>query len=54
MSPHRVELGQEGCPYILIKGQKYRPWNEGFAWIAARIKRSNPSRAATKDRIASR
>jgi hypothetical protein len=35
---------KEGCPYTYIKNIKYRPWNEGFAWIASRIKRRNPRR----------
>jgi hypothetical protein len=36
---------REGCPHTYIGGLKYRPWNEGFAWIASRIKRRNPRRA---------
>jgi hypothetical protein len=36
----------EGCPHTYIGGLKYRPWNEGFAWLASRIKRRNPRRAA--------
>ena len=36
---------REGCPHVYIKNMKYRPWNEGFAWIASRIKRGNRRRA---------
>jgi hypothetical protein len=36
---------KQGCPFILIKNMKYRPWNEGFAWLASRIKRLNRRRA---------
>jgi hypothetical protein len=35
---------KKGCPRTYIGGLKYRPWNEGFAWIASRIKRGNPRR----------
>ena len=37
---------KEGCPYTHIGGLKYRPEREGFDWIASRIKRRNPKRAA--------
>jgi hypothetical protein len=36
---------REGCPYTMIGGKKYRPLNEGLAWLASRIKRRNPRRA---------
>jgi hypothetical protein len=36
---------KEGCPHAYIGGMKYRPWNEGLAWLASRIKRRNPRRA---------
>ena len=35
---------RKGCPHVYIKNMKYRPWNEGFAWLASRIKRSNRRR----------
>lgn len=28
---------QEGLPYLMIRGRKYRPLNAGRAWLAARI-----------------
>ena len=37
---------QQGCPFIYIKNMKYRPLNEGLEWLASRIKRRNPRRAA--------
>jgi hypothetical protein len=36
----------EGCPFVMVGGRKYRPKNEGLTWIASRIKRRNPRRAA--------
>jgi predicted site-specific integrase-resolvase len=38
---------REGLPYLMIGGKKYRPLNEGLAWIASRIRRRNPRRTAT-------
>jgi hypothetical protein len=35
---------KQGCPFIIIGAMKYRPWNEGLAWIASRIRRRNPRR----------
>ena len=37
---------KQGCPHTYIGGMKYRPWNEGFAWLASRIKRRNPRRGS--------
>ena len=37
---------QKGCPHVLIGGRKYRPKNEGLAWLASRIRRRNPQRMA--------
>lgn len=34
----------KGCPFAIIGGQKYRPLNEGLAWVASRIQRRNPRR----------
>jgi hypothetical protein len=34
----------QGCPYIMVGGRKYRPLNEALAWLAGRIQRLNPSR----------
>jgi hypothetical protein len=39
---------KQGCPHAYIAGMKYRPWNEGFAWIASRIKRRNPRRGRSR------
>jgi hypothetical protein len=36
----------EGCPFIMVAGRKYRPLNEALNWIASRIQRRNPRRAA--------
>jgi hypothetical protein len=35
---------KQGCPFVMIGGKKYRPLNEGLAWIASRIRRRNPRR----------
>jgi hypothetical protein len=37
---------REGLPFVLIGNRKYRPLKEGLTWIASRIKRRNPRRAA--------
>jgi hypothetical protein len=37
---------KQGCPHIFIKNLKYRPLNEGLNWLASRIRRRNPRRAA--------
>jgi hypothetical protein len=34
-------LEAEGLPYVMVRGRKYRPLNEGRAWLAARIQRRN-------------
>jgi hypothetical protein len=28
----------EGLPYVMVRGQKFRPLNAGREWLAARIK----------------
>jgi hypothetical protein len=30
---------RHGLPFVMIGGRKYRPLNEGRAWLAARIQR---------------
>jgi hypothetical protein len=35
---------KQGCPFVIIGGRKWRPKNEGLAWIASRIRRRNPRR----------
>jgi hypothetical protein len=45
-------LEAEGLPYILIAGRKYRPLNEGRAWLAARIVRKRQQRAPRRGRHA--
>lgn len=32
-------LEAEGLPFAMVAGRKYRPLNEGRAWLAARIQR---------------
>ena len=32
-------LEAEGLPYAMVRGRKYRPLNEGGAWLAGRIQR---------------
>jgi hypothetical protein len=39
---------QEGCPFILIAGIKYRPLNEGLTWFYSRIQRRNPRRGRSR------
>jgi len=34
-------LEAEGLPFAMVAGRKYRPLNEGRAWLATRIKRLN-------------
>jgi hypothetical protein len=34
-------LEAEGLPFAMVAGRKYRPLNEGRAWLATRIKRHN-------------
>jgi hypothetical protein len=34
-------LDAEGLPYVIIAGRKYRPLNEGRAWLANRIVRKS-------------
>ena len=36
-----TRLEAEGLPYAMVAGRKYRPLNEGRAWLAARIQRRN-------------
>jgi hypothetical protein len=45
-------LEAEGLPFAMVAGRKYRPLNEGRAWLAARIqRRSQPpqKRRASRD-----
>ena len=30
---------REGLPFVMVGGRKYRPLNEGHAWLATRIQR---------------
>jgi hypothetical protein len=44
---------QQGCPYVMIGGRKFRPLKAGLNWLASRIKyrnrpRSGAIRAARK------
>ena len=32
-------LEAEGLPFVMVRGRKYRPLNEGRAWLAGRIQR---------------
>jgi hypothetical protein len=34
-------LEAKGLPFVMVAGRKYRPLNEGSAWLAKRIKRPN-------------
>jgi hypothetical protein len=34
-----LKLDAKGCPFIMIRGRKYRPLNEGRAWLAGQIVR---------------
>jgi hypothetical protein len=36
---------RRGLPFLVIGGKKYRPLNEGLAWVASRIQRRNPRRS---------
>jgi hypothetical protein len=40
-------MDKDGFPYIYVANRKYRPLNEGRAWLAARIKRRNKPRRST-------
>ena len=35
----------DGLPFVMIGGRKYRPLNEGRAWLAKRIVRKQQRRA---------
>ena len=37
-----------GCPFVMVGGRKYRPKNEGLAWVASRIRRRNPRRGRSR------
>jgi hypothetical protein len=37
-------LEAQGLPVVMVAGRKYRPLNEGRAWLAARIQRRNQQR----------
>jgi hypothetical protein len=32
-------LEREGLPYVMVRGLKFRPLNEGRSWLAGRIQR---------------
>ena len=36
-------LEAEGLPFVMVRGRKYRPLNEGRAWLAGRIQRRQRS-----------
>jgi phage terminase Nu1 subunit (DNA packaging protein) len=38
---------RQGLPFVMVGGRKYRPLNEGLAWIASRIKRGTPAVKST-------
>ena len=38
-------LDSEGLPFVMVAGRKYRPLNEGRAWLAGRIVRKQRRRA---------
>ena len=42
----------DGLPFVMIAGCKYRPLNEGRAWLAARIKRRNPPKTSCRSAAA--
>ena len=42
----------DGLPFVMIAGCKYRPLNEGRAWLAARIKRRNPKKSERRSATA--
>jgi hypothetical protein len=37
-------LEREGLPYVMVRGLKFRPLNEGRSWLAGRIQRKGQSR----------
>jgi hypothetical protein len=37
-------LDSEGLPFVMVAGRKYRPLNEGRAWLAGRIIRKQRRR----------
>jgi hypothetical protein len=45
-------LDKDGCPYIYIRGEKWRPLNEGQRWLAGRIKRRNPKKPGRRSAAA--
>jgi hypothetical protein len=32
-------LERKGLPYVMVRGEKFRPLNEGRSWLAAQIER---------------
>jgi hypothetical protein len=44
-----ARLEVEGLPYTFIAGRKYRPLNEGRAWLASRIKRRNQQKPSRRN-----
>ena len=37
-------LESQGLPYVMVKGRKFRPLNEGRAWLAGKIQRRGQRR----------
>ena len=42
----RYEHEPDGLPYVIVGGRKYRPVNACAEWLARRMRRPNPKRAA--------
>jgi hypothetical protein len=41
-----ARLDRQGLPFVMVRGHKYRPLNEGRKWLADRIRRRQPRRRA--------
>ncbi len=42
----RYEHEPDGLPYVIVSGRKYRPVKACAAWLAGRMRKPNPRRAA--------
>ena len=42
----RYEHEPDGLPYVIVGGSKYRPVKGCAEWLARRVRRPNPRRAA--------
>ena len=42
----RYEHEPDGLPYVLVGGSKYRPVKGCAEWLARRVRKPNPRRAA--------